>query len=624
MSNLPGDTHFNPILAAAMAAVEESAALTTSAQIQIDQSSNSSIAIEEDLQTSIANIAVDSQIVDLTENIAKLKTQTTRVDALESAGGSSFLIELMAELQESSGELIAAQDVVEDITTEESSGPINFIGQQFRLIRPTIALEAAEDRVNNLTSIIGSITSSQESIARAVATTQKTVTTATIDAGQRIISEQANIDLARSRLSSIASRAEELRSGMAANSATVAAKIQLLKLKNTEEAKAQRAEEHKFNVSQMESRLKQYESEASSRSVALATAQENLADIQDPRRRALVTAQREAGVSNLETARIAEDLFTTNVQIGQSVSGAPIEEPAAIITRGMPGGSGSAADRLKYTKLRDIGLREGNTYGASPAEALETISMVGASSESPPARLLLRLNTEFQEFKLSTAGGGKLPTNQAQYMQELDSYVQPSVDSWRAEIKEGDASNPFQAPPMTILAERTAIKESKLYKNVLAPASMSEFNAKRLYELAVSGIASKSVTIEEAALGLETIFDGAVDHNNETIMYDRVGIDEQTSYMAEVVDTAFFASRLGGATGGAAGGAVAVGAATLAFGPVGTLAAVGALAGGTILGSNVPGAVEARIIDNTDRVQITRALNKLIAREASTLGGLFK
>lgn len=584
----------NPVLDAAVNAANRAASRSEEARVQQVNLEASRGASETNIQEGIINIASDTGLISLVEGVAELKAQNTRIGALDAAGGREFLTELMAELKESSADLLEAQEGVTDITSETPSGLLSYIGQQLQLLGPESRLEAAEGRVDNVSDIITTITGAQESVSRAVATTKRKVNVATIDAGQRIIAERAVIDSANARLASISDRAAGLRSSMAADAATVAAKIEILKLRNSEKSRKQRAAEHKLQVQTLEVG-------AESRNVALATAKENLDDIRDPKRRALVAAKRDEGLRRLEDGRLAEELFTSNVRLGQSVLGLSVEEGAAVVKRGMPGGSGTAADRLKYTKLRDVGLREGNAYGFSPGEALETITITGVDPELPPAKLLIALNREFQE---SFAGGmSKLPTKTAAYMQAFDTYATPRVASWRAEIKAGDSSNPFQAPPMAVLVDRAAVKDSALFKNVLAAADMKEFDAKRLYNLAVSGVASKSITMEEAALGLEAIFDAAVDHNNETNMYDRIGLAEQTSYRTEIAPQAFFSTGLGGTAD--------VVAASLGL-------------AGTAVSKAMLDISANRVIDNTDRSQIMHALNRLVAKEAAVAGGIFK
>jgi len=104
------------------------------------------------------------------------------------------------------------------------------------------------------------------------------------------------------------------------------------------------------------------------------------------------------------------------------------------------------------------------------------------------------------------------------------------------EIKTGDQTNPFHAPPMETLVEfSTAIKNSPLYQQVLKEYKMKEMSPQTIVNASVAGIRSKRVTIEQAARGITTIFNVAADYNNTMDGgFRRLGLPNQLSYNAEL------------------------------------------------------------------------------------------
>jgi len=151
---------------------------------------------------------------------------------------------------------------------------------------------------------------------------------------------------------------------------------------------------------------------------------------------------------------------------------------------------------------------------------------------------------------------------------------------------------------MAVLAERKAVQDSKLFKVVIEPQGMKEFNDIRLYDLAVAGIAAGEVTIEESVLGLETIFNAAVDQNNESKMFARAGITPQSSYVSRIIPSPFLS-----------------GAAGTPLRAAGALLTAGATLPGTVARTFI-GVPPTPLTDNTDPTQIRQALIKRITAAA--------
>jgi len=604
----------NPILAAARTAVER-ASVKADVAIAAQTKSTAEIATtSEYIQESIQNKAKDVQLIDMVSGLAELEAQNSKIATYEAAGGIDFQKELMTAYVSAGKELIDANKELEAARDVPTTGLISYFSNLTKVNEAYYKAEGIEDKRDDIGETIAGINAAQESIARAVTTTKKTVNTATIDAGRRGVAEQANIDAAEIKLEAIRDNATALRSGMTADAQQVAIKLELVRLENTVTNQKAREAEAKATQQRHEETMKNYKSGAAARAVALEIAQEDLKNIKDPKRRELRQAKIDKELRDIESDKRVEAIYATNVQIGQAVTGNPIDEAEVVIDRKM--NAGTVKERLKIEKLQQIGQREDNAFGLSVGDANETISITGADPSLPPVKLIVKLRQDY-ERTVTSDPQREVPKTQIAYNQELDAHAKPIISAWRREIKAGDASNPFQAPPMAVLIKRKAVRDSALFQKVPAFAEMKEFNAKLLYETAVAGIASKAITMEEAALGLETIFDGAVDHNNETEMFTRAGLLAQDSYITEIVEPPLFSERTTGATGGAALG---VSAAAVAAAPV--AASVAAVGSAAYLGSYITGIVPEPypLVDSTKRVEIMNALTKLIAVKASLFG----
>lgn len=626
LQNLDSDTATdpitsNPILSAAMDAAARHVTRTEIAARKQEDITAESIEASGAVQAGIKEAASDVAFIKGTAQLAEFKAQNARIATYEEAGGIEFQKELMRALGVAGKELMQANKKYVNLKNREVTGVIDYFRKANEVSSAFYAAERVEDHRNDIAESISLINASQESISRALVTTKETLNKATIDAGSRVISTQAEVNAAKARLDSLASNATALRAGMAADATALNAKFDLVRFENTAINQAAREESHKLSVKQAEQQLTAWQEGSKARAIALEASKESLADIKDPHRKQLVAAQRLEGLEDIQAAQRVEAAYSSNVQIGQTVTGLPVEDVDTIIAQGM--NAKTAGERLKYETLRNIGLREDATFGNTAGEALVTMLILDASAKAPPVKLLRDIHIAYINDK--AAKKEALPKEEGAAKAEFTAFAKVVYKGHAANIKAGDESNPYQAAPMAVLAEYTAVKESALYKNVLEAVAMKEFNAKGVYKATLAGISAGTVSIEEAAAGIETLFKTAANHNNDTKMFQRAGLPIQESYTTEIIDPPFMSAREVGATTGAALATAAVaGTAILAATPPGAVVSTAALIAGTVLGSNVTalGPEPYPLTDSTKREEVMHALVTLIAAE-SKIGSLF-
>lgn len=121
--------------------------------------------------------------------------------------------------------------------------------------------------------------------------------------------------------------------------------------------------------------------------------------------------------------------------------------------------------------------------------------------------------------------------------------VNQRVQSMAADIKYGDQSNIFQAPPLTALATRADVKSNPLYTKVLAPqikSGMAETDPNKIMSLTVDAINQGQISITDAAAGMQQLFNSAVNMNVATKDYMRFGIAPQAHYVTTVGNPGVF------------------------------------------------------------------------------------
>jgi len=149
------------------------------------------------------------------------------------------------------------------------------------------------------------------------------------------------------------------------------------------------------------------------------------------------------------------------------------------------------------------------------------------------------------------------PANAGQFQikpgdtQTLDStvsaIVNQKVTAMAADIRPNDASNIYQAPPLTALAQQAEVKSNPLYTKVLEPqikAGMAETDPNKILQLTIDAIQQGHINLGEAASGLSGLFRSAALVNSVAKDYMRFGIVPQTSYNTTLDMTGVFGGQV--------------------------------------------------------------------------------
>jgi hypothetical protein len=132
-----------------------------------------------------------------------------------------------------------------------------------------------------------------------------------------------------------------------------------------------------------------------------------------------------------------------------------------------------------------------------------------------------------------------------QILSAANKIIGETTKNMAADIKYGDNTNIYQSPDLANLSSIPAVSDSALFKNVLAPlvttGALKETNPEQILSLAVSAVAKKQISMNDAIIGTSTLFRAATELNNTTKDYFRVGVMPQSTY-----NTTLPTSYLGG------------------------------------------------------------------------------
>ena len=121
--------------------------------------------------------------------------------------------------------------------------------------------------------------------------------------------------------------------------------------------------------------------------------------------------------------------------------------------------------------------------------------------------------------------------------------VQQRVAAMGQNIKPGDASNIFQAPPLSALATLKSVQQNPVFTKVLQPqiqAGMAETDPNKIISITVDAVHQGKISLNDAAVGISGLFQSAAALNTSTKDFTRFGIAPQATYNTMLNGTGVF------------------------------------------------------------------------------------
>ncbi len=380
---------------------------------------------------------------------------------------------------------------------------------------------------------IQGVAAASESFARINALSRKTVNQGTIEANYKAIAAEGRIKGAEAEIQNIQTNAAALTRLAAADSRNVSNLIQSFRLEGEVEERQLTKQRQVLQKEQMAVAREKLKLELPAAKIALERSTLNLEESKAlaPERKLAAEAQFASATKRFNDTVTTEDQIVELVQRGQSASGVAIESRELIVH----GINQSGDIGAKYARLQEIGGSPDPVVGNTPFEAKESLTLISPTGnflDTAGIRTLQQIsNAQVEKYKALQ----KVPRDAATLATDFNQTAKEFMDFSAKEIKTGDVTNPYHAPPMSVLEGSAAIQADTLFNKVLKPLQMKEINPQAIIDAAVAGVRSKTVSPEEAAAGIELIFDSAAAYNN-TINggYRRLGLPNQTTYNTSI------------------------------------------------------------------------------------------
>ena len=533
-------------------AVQEALAANTSqisASItELTRNARQTQAATDVITSSLADITSASLITAAAVGAADLQAQNSTIAAFEAGGGTNSQIMLMKQLTKDNARVNDILDKRQILAEEDRFGPgiglIDTAINQFNINLTNQELAAAEAQQVATTRQIANVTGATESFARVNQLTKKSINEATIEANYARIEAEGAIKRAEAEIRGIHSNSVAMNSILTADTKRVSGLLQSYRLEKEEQEIALRQERTSFQRKEMAHKVEQWQATKERAAVELESAQLRLTAAKDaaPAQKVLLEQRVATATKAIEDRAVLEESLVSSVQSAQSLSGVPIEDAVTILwgldQRGEIG--------KKYATLHQLGGAADPVLGLTPFEAKSNLNLVSPTSNfitTKGTKLLDSITMlQLEAYKKVAAPPTQLDVIASDFNKQASTFLGVAA----TDIKQGDGSNPYQAPPMSVLAEMKDVASSTFYQKVLKPKNMVEVVPQTVVDAAVNAIIAKTVTPEEAAAGIEAIFDAAALHNN-TIQggFKRVGLGahSQTTYNTRLKLPASFLDR---------------------------------------------------------------------------------
>lgn len=482
------------------------------------------------IANAISEASAATKTIERTRLTADLQAQNATIDLFELSGGAEQQRKLMALRREDEDDL----EVLLNQKSELAKSFINFpiIGEEinkFRSARLNAQIAAKQAELNQTNSRIGNSTAAQESFFKANMLTKKTLNEGTIEAEMKKIAANGRKEGAKQELENIHSNATAMTNLAVADQRGISNLLTAFRLEGEAEQRVIARETQEFRKESMKNSREVWLSEREQRGVNLESSilRLNTAKTTNPTDLKAAIANNEAAVKRHNDNLALEEQIIDGVQRAQSMAGIPVEEHQLIVRKFK-----DPRTAEKYVRLQEIGGVEKPVFGLNAAEAQSTMLLIdeaGTGKQTKGTKLIKQITAEFTDDLQKL--GANIPKDEESMKALYNKKADDFMDKQSTEIKAGDQSNPYIAPPMATLTAKRSVAETPLYQKVLKPMDMVEADPQRIMDAGLAALAAKVISATELASGVEAIFEAAAAHNNTNEGgFKRVGLPSQTTY----------------------------------------------------------------------------------------------
>jgi len=514
-------------------ALATSTARTTSAITDLEGNLVKTKSAGDVIEASIKEISSAAQVTQLAKQTAELKAQNATADVVEVAAAPDQQIALMSLLAEDNARVQGLLNDKQDIVDDEHTGIqiIDGIINEFRSFQTDLEIEAAQNQLKATENEIAGIAAAGESFARLNILSKRTLNQGVIEANYKAIGAEGFKQAAEAEIQNLHANASAMVSLSDMDSRLVQNTLAAFQFEADAEGRKLTRETHKLRKEQMVIEREKMKIALPAAKIALESAKvqlERAKGIDIPAAKLRYDEAQQAVIRAENTRALMAD----EIRKGQGVLNLPIEEIDVVIEK-----LNNPVTRESYIKLQEIGNNPNAPIDDNPYAVRETLGDVaptGGLSDTRGTDALRAISAEqAEQYKASESG--KAPRDEATLEADFNFTADTYMRFKASNIVEGDVTNPYQAPPFSIIEQNASVKNTPLYQKVLKAKGMKEFSPQKIVDHTIAGLQAKSISTNEAAAGIKAIFDAAVLNNNlDHGGFKRVALTPQTSYITGI------------------------------------------------------------------------------------------
>lgn len=536
--------------------------------------------ITDVLTSAVSEAANADATIALVKDTAAMQAQNATREAYSAAATSPEYQKLvMGRLAEDNKRIEELLNQNMELGAREHTGIklIDNVINQFSINLNRQELLNAQNQQTQTVQEIASVTGATDSFAKTNANLAESITTASIAANQRKIGANARVATAEAELRGLNFNADQMAKVMAADQAQTAQLMSMYRIEEEELNRQDRAESRQLQRENAAQSREQWAASAEARKIDLEVAKIGLAFTQDiapykrdayitqikhaelnylsdkertpiqiaeaklryknlvetaPTSRALLERQLELSKKQEADNQQLEDSLVNAVTQSQALLGLPVDN-AKQITWGL---QQTGAIGAKYDNLYLMASSPNKEIASNPFDAVSVLSIVDPNGTMPETKAS-RLLDDIQQIQDAKYLNSKQPVPRDDETRKVNfnETAKEHMKAKAANIVTGDTSNPYHAPPMSVIEKSSAVVNSVFYNKVVKGTGKTEFDPQWLTDQAVMGVQNKLISVEEAASGIQAMANAAVVYNNtESGGFARVGLPSQNSYVTTV------------------------------------------------------------------------------------------
>lgn len=191
-------------------------------------------------------------------------------------------------------------------------------------------------------------------------------------------------------------------------------------------------------------------------------------------------------------------------------------------------------------------LRGSKQLGITPSDAMATVETLRVPLADGPRKVYDRLHKqaqrELQTLRETGGAGGRGGTSQVPKKPEemqawIDNRVRTLAAAEAAEIRTGDKSNIYAAPPLKTIAQFKEVSKLPAFKTLLEPmvrSGVEDVTPQQLIELSAKAVQAKKIKAEQAVDLITSYYAAANYLNRATYQYDSLAVPLPSGYNARI------------------------------------------------------------------------------------------